>query len=168
MPQPAQARNAPSDQSLQTEAAPADAVPALPAPRRKAPRRRVSRPPAATDPFGPPPLIAGEDAAAYDAYLARATAVVAPADFLEEMWVRDVVDLAWEIHRLRRLKAQLMMVTADEGLDALLNRTMPWDAADALARRWAAREAGAIREVDALLRRTGLSREAVTARTLAV
>jgi hypothetical protein len=124
--------------------------------------------PAPADLFGHPPLIAGEDVAAYDALLARVTDTVAPADVLEAMWVRDVVDLAWETFRLRRLKAQLLTATADEGLEKLLARTLAWDKAENLARRWAAREDAALREVDKLLRRAGLTAETVTARTLAL
>jgi len=146
-------------------------LPAAGAPQATPPRsaiRSLPAPPQPANPFGAPPLIAGEDAAAYDELLARVIQTVAPADFLEEMWVRDVVDLGWEAFRLRRLKAQLMTATADEGLEKLLARTLPWHVANDLSRRWAARERSAIREADTLLRRTGLTMEAVTARTLAV
>src|ERR1700680_24366 len=53
-------------------------------------------------PFGPPPLIEGEDAAAYDELLTRVSAAVKPADILEDIWVRDIVDLVWHAFRLRR------------------------------------------------------------------
>jgi hypothetical protein len=58
--------------------------------------------------LGPPPLIAGEDGAAYDLLHGSVTAAVKPKDFLEEMWVRDIVDLSWDVLRLRRLKAQIL------------------------------------------------------------
>lgn len=54
--------------------------------------------------FGPPPLLEGEDAAAYDELLARVSAAANPSDVIHEIWVRDVVDLTWEILRWRRLK----------------------------------------------------------------
>src|SRR5436190_11103678 len=41
--------------------------------------------------FGPPPLLEGEDTAAYDEFLVRISGAVKPADILEEIWVRDVV-----------------------------------------------------------------------------
>jgi hypothetical protein len=144
--------------------APVSALAALPASPWPAPSSYDVEP----DPFGPPPLIAGEDAAAYDAFLARATAVVEPADFLEEMWVRDAVDLGWEVFRLRRLKAELVTASADEGLEALLGGVMPPNDASDLACGWAARHKGSVRKVEALLRRAGLGRAAVTARTLAL
>ena len=54
--------------------------------------------------IGPPPLLEGEDAAAYDELLARVSAAANPSDVIHEIWVRDVVDLTWEILRWRRLK----------------------------------------------------------------
>ena len=58
--------------------------------------------------FGPPPLIAGEDQAQYEAMRDRISAAVGPLDFLEEIWVNDVVNHVWETQRLRRLKAALL------------------------------------------------------------
>jgi hypothetical protein len=55
----------------------------------------VKSPPVA--PFGPPPLIEGEDSAAYDELLARVSTAVKPADILEDIWVRDFVDLDSEV-----------------------------------------------------------------------
>jgi hypothetical protein len=63
---------------------------------------------------GAPPLIAGESAAAYEALLARVSNALNPADALEEIWIRDVVDLVWEVFRLRRLRAGLMKAAARE------------------------------------------------------
>jgi hypothetical protein len=52
--------------------------------------------------FGPPPLITGEDQAQYEAMRDQISAAVGPLDFLEEIWVNDVVNLVWETLRLRR------------------------------------------------------------------
>jgi hypothetical protein len=49
--------------------------------------------------FGSPPLLEGEDSAAYDDLLARVSGAVKPADVLEEIWVCDIVDLVWETFR---------------------------------------------------------------------
>jgi len=38
--------------------------------------------------FGPPPLLEGEDTAAYDELLVQISGAVKPADILEEIWVR--------------------------------------------------------------------------------
>ena len=64
------------------------------------------RPSAALAFLASSPLIAGEDAAAYDDLSARMSRMLTPSDILEQIWVRDVVDLTWETLRLRRLKAQ--------------------------------------------------------------
>jgi hypothetical protein len=58
--------------------------------------------------FGPPLLIAGEDAAAYDQFLARICSAVKPVDIIEEIFVADVVSLEWEVLRWRRLKSSLI------------------------------------------------------------
>jgi len=50
-----------------------------------------------TSVLGPATLIAGESSEAYDSLFARIRSVVEPADVLEEIWVRDVADLAWEV-----------------------------------------------------------------------
>ena len=55
--------------------------------------------------FGPPPILEGEDAKAYDEILDRVFGAVGPTDFLEEIWVRDLVDVGWSMFRLRRLQA---------------------------------------------------------------
>ena len=72
-------------------------------------------PPQADDPLhqrmvalAPRPLLDGEDRAAYDALLKQITTIVKPADVIEEILVRDIVDLVWEGLRLRRLKVALM------------------------------------------------------------
>src|SRR5260370_36594638 len=57
-------------------------------------------------------LLENEDTAAYEEIFARISAVVKPADFLEEIWVRDVVALVWEAFRLRRLKTGLLGTAA--------------------------------------------------------
>src|SRR5262245_32620171 len=58
--------------------------------------------------FGPPPILPGEDKSAYEALIRRVTADVKPADIIEKMWVRDIVDLTWEILRWRRIKKTLV------------------------------------------------------------
>jgi hypothetical protein len=41
--------------------------------------------------FGPPLLLEGEDAAAYDELLARVCAAVKPVDVIDEMLIADIV-----------------------------------------------------------------------------
>ena len=70
--------------------------------------------------FGPPPILPGEDASAYEALLARVSADVKPADIIEKIWVRDTVDQTWEIFRLRIIKATL----ASQGTHEFLARQL--------------------------------------------
>jgi len=51
------------------------------------------------------PLIPGEDPTLYDALLARVREAVRPFDIIEHIWVKDIVDLVWEMQRWRRLRA---------------------------------------------------------------
>jgi hypothetical protein len=118
--------------------------------------------------FGPPPLLEGEDTAAYDELLVRISGAVKPADILEDIWVRDVVDLVWEAFRLRRLKANLMTVVAHEGLRKILETLIDWSDARDLAQAWATRERGAIKQVDELLASAGFTMDAVMAQTLSL
>jgi hypothetical protein len=122
------------------------------------------------DPFGPAPLIPGENAADYNELLARISGLVKPADILEEIWVREIVDLAWEAFRLRRQKATLMTANAYRGVEKVLRfldsgfSIKSFD----LAKAWRARDRGAIEEVDELLASAGLSMDEVMAETLAL
>src|SRR5215472_11211721 len=67
-----------------------------------------SQPPERMAFFGPPPLLEGEDSEAYGDLLARVSAAIRPNDILEEIWLRDFLDLAWETLRWRRLKAAVV------------------------------------------------------------
>src|SRR5712671_383558 len=117
--------------------------------------------------LGPRPLIDGEDATNYDVILERFSADVAPADFVEEIWVRNIVDLVWDSVRLRRLKSQLLQAAAHQGLERLLASIIDWMRAGQLARKWALGDEEAMGEVERLLGRAGLTFDAVMAQTLA-
>jgi hypothetical protein len=117
--------------------------------------------------LGPPPLIDGEDATNYDVILERISADVAPADFVEEIWVRNVVDLVWDSVRLRRLKSQLLHAAAHQGLERALMPLLGWSSARELSRKWASGDEEALCEVERLLGQAGLTIDDVMAQTLA-
>jgi hypothetical protein len=136
----------------------------------------------APDFFGSPPLIAGEDADHYNELLARVCAAVQPADIIEEMWVRDVVGLQWEIQRLRRLTASLLLAKTHDGLRKVLfpichsrphtikpisMKYLGLKGASELTNDWIAGAPDAVQTVQVLLRHAGLSMDAVMAQTLA-
>jgi hypothetical protein len=56
----------------------------------------------------PPPIIEGEKAKDYRKLLERVFDAVEPADFIEEIWARDLADVTWSMFRLRRILAALL------------------------------------------------------------
>ena len=113
----------------------------------------------------PPVLLAGEDLANYERLSAR-TAAVEPCDVIEVFWVRDVVDLLWEVLRLRRLKASLLLASAASGLEQLLTPVLGWSDAGPLAKQWHAGERRHVSGSSKFLNDRGLTLDAITAETL--
>jgi hypothetical protein len=126
---------------------------------------RKSPPAARLALLGPPPLLEGEDPAAYNELFARISAAVKPADILEEIWVCVIVDLVWEAFHLRRQKASLMNARAHEALPTVLDPLIDEGAED-LANEWARRKPSAIKRVNRILASAGLTMDAVMAQTL--
>jgi hypothetical protein len=58
--------------------------------------------------FGPPPILEGEDSRAYNKMFDRVFDAIGPTDFIEEIWVRDLVDVTWAMLRWRRTLAALL------------------------------------------------------------
>jgi hypothetical protein len=119
--------------------------------------------------LGPPPLLEGENLDAYNAMHDRARGAVAPADVIEEIWVRDIVDLVWETVRLRRLKAKLIDGVKGRALwrileDLGVNAAVRSD----LVVKWTNRDLAARKEVARLLKKAGFDAETIAARTLAL
>jgi len=117
--------------------------------------------------LGPPALIDGEAAENYDTLLAQISYDVRPCDTIKAVWVRDIVDLVWQIRRLRRLEASLVVGSSHLGVEKMLNAFVDWLPARDLSRRWAAGDAAAVTQVDGLIAAAGHDRQAVTAQTLA-
>jgi hypothetical protein len=104
----------------------------------------------------------------YDELLTGISSTVKPADILEDIWVRDIVDLVWEGFRLRRLKVNLMTATAHKGLKEALTPLVGWSEADDLAKAWALRKPIALKRVDKILASAGMTMDAVMAQTLSL
>ena len=75
--------------------------------------------------FGPPPVIDGEDLRQFAEIWECAVSAVKPANFIEEIYVRDFVDRTWEISRLRRLKTKLLELRSKETHAEWLAGAMP-------------------------------------------
>jgi hypothetical protein len=58
--------------------------------------------------FGNPPLLSTEDPQIYWGLLSRVAQDIGPKHAIEWIWVKDIVDLSWEIRRLRPFKALLI------------------------------------------------------------
>lgn len=58
--------------------------------------------------LGPAPLLEGEDRADYIGLLEEVRRQVTPKDAIEQIYVRDIVDLTWELMRYRRIKVALL------------------------------------------------------------
>jgi hypothetical protein len=61
-------------------------------------------------------LIPAEDEGSYFGVGERILAVAPPKDFIEELLAWDVINLTWEIFRVRRLKAGTLRISARGGL----------------------------------------------------
>jgi hypothetical protein len=70
--------------------------------------------------FGKRPLVSGEEPELYDALLSRVAVAVSPTDIIEWLYVKDVVDLTWGIHRLRRFAAAIVDNGRQAARDSLL------------------------------------------------
>jgi hypothetical protein len=149
-------------------------------------KRNTSKAVSLSDLFGPPPVLEGEDAAAYDELLGRICATVRPIDVIERIFVNDIVCLQWEILRLRRLKTSLIrsigsralkrFLTAEldydlyrkefeESLAETLQESLPEDRARELARQCARNESDAAEKADKLLKAAGLDIDEILDRT---
>ena len=58
--------------------------------------------------FGDPPLLSTEDPNLYWDMFDRFAEFVDPKNIIEWLWLKDIVDLSWEIARLRRYRALLI------------------------------------------------------------
>jgi hypothetical protein len=117
----------------------------------------------------PPRLLPGEKSSDYKAMRAQILGDIQPKGVFETMLVRDVIDLHWEILRLRRLKAALLRGKAFEGVREILEPFGNKDDEDfaALPDQWACGDPKARQAVKELLRPASLGDDEIVATTLA-
>jgi len=119
--------------------------------------------------FGPPPILQGEDAHAYEELATRVCRAVKPTSIIEEMWIRDIADLTWEITRLRKIVARLISDNVPDLLETLLEPEMRNHsdvAARRLVRKWVAGDPKAKARVEKVLVRTDSTIDSVYGRAL--
>jgi len=119
--------------------------------------------------LGPAPLLYHENENDYNEIANLVRKQLIPTNILEEVWVKDYVDLLWELMRLRRYKSKLLCTTATDSVVRVISPLMFPRFAEArpLASGWASRTSAAVAEVDKLLEKAGLDREAIFAQILA-
>jgi hypothetical protein len=118
--------------------------------------------------IAPAPLLPGEREADYVNLIARVVVAVArPRDAIEEFLTRDVIDLTWEILRLRRMKVGLLRASMGRGIESVM-RSLGYNPVSAgeLAAGWASGEKSAKNEVAGTLQKAQLAIEDVMAKTL--
>ena len=119
--------------------------------------------------MGSSPLLYGESETDYNEIAASVNANLRPENVLEQIWVRDYVDLVWEVLRLRRFKSKLLYTAVEDTVVRVISPLLRGnlDVILPLAYGWANRTPAVVAEVEALLKRAGLDSEAVFAQILA-
>ncbi len=116
--------------------------------------------------LGPPPLLPNESTADYEGLRARLRAKIAPRDVIEEIWLRDILDLQWEVLRMRRLKSRLLSNSSPAGLESLLRRRVNYRDLESLVQGWGHGDKESIKQVDRLLKQLDLSIDDIDAHSL--
>lgn len=115
--------------------------------------------------MAPSPLVLGEQELEYRALAERFISAAKPEDTIEEMLLRDVIDLTWEEFRLRRMKSELLKASTSVGVCAILEDIGHGDGGveyhRELSKRWASGDTQSQNEA-------GLTLDAIMARTLEV
>jgi hypothetical protein len=117
--------------------------------------------------IAPTPLLPAEKQTDYADVAARVVGAAKPRDAIEEFLVRDIVDLTWEILRLRRIKAGLLRSSLGAGVSRVLGSVgYPYTQKETLVEKWVAGDESARQKVDSILTKAGLTIEEATAQTL--
>jgi hypothetical protein len=70
--------------------------------------------------FEAPPVVGNESIECYNALLGQIANRVKPQDCLEWLWIKDYVDLAWEILRYRRAKKHILDFACGSALPSIV------------------------------------------------
>ena len=121
--------------------------------------------------IAPSPLLPGEQEAEYATLIARIVAVAQPRDAIEDLLTRDVIDLTWEVFRLRRVKAGILKASIHTGVERVLDglgygQDQKYDYTKRLGQSWASGDKKSRKEVMAALSAAGLTIDEVTAKTV--
>jgi hypothetical protein len=70
--------------------------------------------------LGPAPITHLEHEEAYERLLSKMAEAVAPTDFVEWTWLKDIVDLEWEAARARRAKTAALALARRKALENII------------------------------------------------
>ena len=73
----------------------------------------------------PPRLLPGEKETDYTTIAVRIVRASGPRDAIEELLIRDIIDLTWEILRIRRVKAGILKASVGDGVSKVLASVGP-------------------------------------------
>ncbi len=114
--------------------------------------------------LGKPNLLPNEDLVAYEQLAAQFRDAVQPADIIEEILVRDAIDLTWEIHRLKDFKRQLLQSEREASLEKILNNLLGHDGyKKEILENWKTGEKEAVKVVNRFLCEKDLEPSAIDA-----
>jgi hypothetical protein len=116
--------------------------------------------------IAPAPLLPGEKEADYAAIAGSIVGASRPKDAIEDFLIRDVIDLTWEVLRLRCIKAGILKASMSVGVQrVLVGVGHSYPERDTLGEKWAAGD-GARSKVNVILAKAGLTIDEATAKTL--
>ena len=72
--------------------------------------------------LGTRPILPSEDHKAYDQLTYKFRAAISPKDIVEEILVRDVIDLTWEVQRLKNYKNQILQFNQGSALEKVFDQ----------------------------------------------
>jgi hypothetical protein len=117
--------------------------------------------------IAPAPLLPGEKETDYAEIALRIVKAAPPRDAIEEFLVRDVIDLTWEILRLRRVKAGILRASMGVGVERVLAGVdCAYLETAKLRDGWVVGNDSARTKVDVILNKAGLTIDEATAKTL--
>ena len=116
--------------------------------------------------LGPPPLLPNESLADYEGLKSLLRAKIGPRDVVEEIWLRDILDLQWEVLRMRRLKSRILSSSSPLGLESLLKRRVNYLHLAGLVEGWGKGDKDTIKEIENLLKHLGLTKTDIDAHSL--
>ena len=114
--------------------------------------------------LGNRPILPGEDASAYDKLTYKFRETMSPRDIVEEILVRDVIDLTWEVQRLKNFKRDFLHLNRGNALEKVFDQFAGYSFANReLSDKWRKGDPKAIEKVNEELSSRGFEISVVDA-----